>query len=262
MASKCLREKEVAGFHAVVLEAGSADSLVNWLKGNGFAFSPEVSAWANPYVKAHWKFTALRLAKPHDEHADKNVVASTLRISFQTDRPLFPYREPESSTAAKALGVKDRLLRIYFLGDSRYRGELTKDTPWTGTVAWADKLAPEDRQKILELLKIPADTGSAEWWLTEFEDHWPYRLAPADLYFSRVATQDTVKRLASHRVHNVSSRPDDLRDYGRHDLDVFCVVIAGKLADHRGIKGHRKRGRKGSRLNSSVTDSIAGAVAL
>jgi hypothetical protein len=28
-------------------------------------------------------------------------------------------------------------------------------------------------------------TGPAEWWLTEFEDNWPYQPAQADVYFSR-----------------------------------------------------------------------------
>ena len=41
----------------------------------------------------------------------------------------------------RALGAKDRLLRIYFLSDSSYQGELTKDTAWTGKVAWADDVA-------------------------------------------------------------------------------------------------------------------------
>jgi hypothetical protein len=189
-----LTEKEVAGFHAVVLATDSSEALVNWLKENGFAFSPEVSAWAKPYVEAGWKITALKVSKRQADHADKNVVASSLRISFRTDRPLFPYREPDSSTSVRALGAKDRLLRIYFLSDSSYQGELTKDTAWTGKVAWADDVAPEDRRRILQLLKLPEDTGPADWWLTEFEDHWPYRVAPADLYFSRAAQQAKVKR--------------------------------------------------------------------
>ena len=45
-------EKEVAGFHAVVLESKSADALVKWLKERGYAFSPEVAAWAKPYIEA------------------------------------------------------------------------------------------------------------------------------------------------------------------------------------------------------------------
>ena len=136
-----LTEQEVAGFHAVVLAADSSEALVNWLKEKGFAFSPEVSAWAKPYVAAGWKFTALKVSKRQADQADKNVVASSLRISFRTDRPLFPYREPDCSTSVRALGAKDRLLRIYFLADIRYQGELTKDAAWTGKVAWANDVA-------------------------------------------------------------------------------------------------------------------------
>lgn len=43
-AVRVLEEKYVAGFRAVVLESDSADALINWLKVNGYAFSPEVEA--------------------------------------------------------------------------------------------------------------------------------------------------------------------------------------------------------------------------
>jgi hypothetical protein len=60
---KVLDEKLVAGFNAVVLEARSADALVGWLKEHDYANSPEIQAWAQPYVEAGWKFTALKVAK-------------------------------------------------------------------------------------------------------------------------------------------------------------------------------------------------------
>src|SRR5262249_32473112 len=157
-------------------------------------FSPEVEAWAKPYVEAGWKITALKVAKDKDAKDKPSVAASALRMSFKTDRPLFPYREPDSKNSAQALGASQRLLRVYFLADGRYQGELTKQVHWTGTVAWANKLSPADREKTLELLHLPATTAPAEWWLTEFEDAWPYRTAPADLYFSRSADQNGVKR--------------------------------------------------------------------
>jgi hypothetical protein len=189
-----LAEKRVAGFHAVVLEANSATALVGWLKDHGYAFSPEVEAWAKPYVEAGWKITALKVARDKGEKGDTTVGASALRLSFKTDRPLFPYREPDPTKQAAALGASHRLLRIYFLADARYRGELTRDDPWTGKVAWAGKVSAEDRKKLLGELKLPETTGPAEWWLTEFEDDWPYRVAPADLSFSRDPDQSTVKR--------------------------------------------------------------------
>lgn len=191
---KVLQEKLVAGFKAVVLEAGSEQALVSWLRDNGYAFSPEVEAWAKPYIAAKWKVTALKVAKDSEGKADKSVTASALRLSFKTDRPVFPYREPDSRSYAAALSAKQRLLRIYFLAEVRYQGELTQDSPWTGKVAWADKVSSGDRQKLLEILKLPENTGPAEWWLTEFEDEWPYRVAPADVYFFRDANQFPMKR--------------------------------------------------------------------
>jgi len=191
---RVLDEKQVAGFDAVVLEAKSADALVGWLKEHGYSYSPEVAAWARPYVDAGWKITALKVAKDKGDQQKPSVTASALRLTFQTDRPLFPYREPASKSAAEALGAKERMLRIYFVADARYQGELTKDVPWTGKVAWADKLKAEDRTRLLEMLKLPATTGPEQMWLTEFEDNWPYQTAPADLSFARDGDQSTVKR--------------------------------------------------------------------
>jgi hypothetical protein len=189
-----LADTFVAGFHAVVLEATSADVLVRWLKEHGYAFSPQVEAWAKPYVEKGWKITALRVAKDKGGKADKTVAAGALRLSFKTDQPLFPYREPDPTTAAAALDARHRLLRIYFIADARYEGALTRELPWTGKVAWAGTLGDEDRKKLLGMLKLPEATGPVKWWLTEFEDDWPYRPAPADLTFARAADQGPVRR--------------------------------------------------------------------
>jgi hypothetical protein len=189
-----LDRQHVAGYDAAVLEATSGDALVDWLKQNGYAYSPEVAAWAKPYIDGNWKFTALKVAKKEGAKADPNVAAPALRLTFKTDRPLFPYREPDSVAAAKSLGASSRLLRIYFLSDGRYEGELTKESPWSGTVAWANKLTDTDRTKTLEHLQLPAETAAGKWWLTEFEDRWPYAVAPADVYFARAEDQGSRKR--------------------------------------------------------------------
>jgi hypothetical protein len=146
---KVLAEKLVAGLQAVVLETKSANALVGWLKDHGYAFSPEVEAWAKPYVEAGWKITALRVARDKDGRNEPTVAASSLRLSFKTDRPLFPYREPDPRKRAAALGAQHRLLRIYFLGDARYQGELTPEVAWTGKVAWANPLGAPDHQRLL-----------------------------------------------------------------------------------------------------------------
>jgi hypothetical protein len=203
-----LERKQVAGFNAVVLAAESADALVEWLNENGYEFSPEAKAWAQPYIDGGWMITALKVAKDEEGHADQGVAASALRLSFQTDRPLFPYREPDSGASAESLGINHRLLRIYCIAEAKYRGDLTEESRWTGKVAWADKIKPSDKAQALELLKLPADTGPEEWWMTEFEDDWAYRVAPADVYFVKAANQSIVKRPPIIQYVSTGATPD------------------------------------------------------
>ncbi len=209
LAVRVLDEKQVAGFNAVVLEADSADILVDWLKEHGYAYSPEVAAWAKPYVDAGWKFTALKVAKEKKAQAEQSVNLSSLRMTFQTDRPLFPYREPDTKTAAAALKAEQRLLRIFFVGEARYEGSLTKETPWTGKVVWADKVGAEDRAKTLKQLQLPETAGPKDWYVTDFEDNWPYHLAPADVYFARGNDQGSVKKPPT-TVYTHAALPTDV----------------------------------------------------
>lgn len=222
---RVLDRKLVAGFQAAVLEATSAAALTDWLRTNGYAYSPEIEAWAKPYIAAGWKMTALKVAKGAGDAAPKDVSASALRLSFKTDRPLFPYREPDPTSAAKALGADHRLLRIYFLADARYRGEMTPESPWTGRVAWAGLLRAEDRTQLLGQLGLPAGTGPDHWWLTEFEDQWPYRAAPADVYFARDADQADVRRPPVVQYVAVPQRPD-----GSAYLLVAALVLTPVLS--------------------------------
>jgi hypothetical protein len=217
-AVRVLEEKQVAGFNAVVLEADSADALRGWLAKHGYAYSPEVVAWAKPYVEGGWKFTALKIAKGQDDKAEKDVAAKALRISFKTDRPLFPYREPDPTKSAAALGVKGRLLRIYFIAEARYQGKLANGAAWSGEVAWSGKLTNADREEILRGLKLPETTGPAQWWLTEFEDNWAYKSAPADVYFSRSSHQSTTRR-----------PPIIVRASPPWPRDVMCYAVAAAL---------------------------------
>src|SRR5262249_24164344 len=124
------------------------------------------------------------------------------------------------------------------VADAKYQGELTKDNPWSGNVAWANKLKTEDRTQVLEKLKLPETTGPHEWWLTEFEDDWPYKVAPADVYFSRSSDQITVKRPPI--IEYVSARePTDVT------LFALAAVVIVPLAAQVGRK-RRKRNLKHS----------------
>jgi hypothetical protein len=186
-----LQEQIIGGLHTVVLEASNAADLAGWLKTNGFADSPQVQAWVAPYVTAGWKIFAYKLAKD----AGSVGVAKALRLSFKTDKPVFPYREPDGRADAAALNNTSRLLRIYFVADARYEGRFADGFRWgDGKVAWAGPLSDGQARDAATKLKLPAAAAVTGWWLTEFEHAWPYGVAPGDLYFERDADQSTVAR--------------------------------------------------------------------
>jgi len=184
-----IEEKTVAGYHAVVLAADSGTALLSWLQDHGYAFTPEVAAWAQPYLDQHWYMTAMKIAKDKDDLASRAVATSALRITFKTDRPLFPYREPDSRKDAALLNTSHRLLRIYFVAESRYEGQFSSSLAWSGKARWSQPLGSDQRSQLLHHLGLPDSAGPSHAWLTEFEDDWPYDQAPGDVYFSKSSNQ-------------------------------------------------------------------------
>ena len=179
---RVIEQKRVAGYDTTVLTARSGADLVEWLQNNGYPNSPETAAWAAPYLGGDWHFSAMKVAKQETRKQDINAAA--LRITFRTTRPIFPYREPDSAAAMRELNAPERLLRIHFIADARYRGAIDGGGAWTGKAVWADDITPH-RDRLLRELKLPASTGPNKWILTEFEDRWPYAKATGDLYFSK-----------------------------------------------------------------------------
>lgn len=190
-----IEQKRVAGYDATVLKADSGESLVEWLKNNQYDYSPAVAAWAKPYIEGKWFFTALKVA-PKDDAAKKqngDLQSPGLRISFKTDEPLFPYREPASGDGAKSLTAKARTLQIFFIAEGEYAGELGKSESWSGRTVWSKPLSAEDVNKLRDQLKLPAGQLPGTPWLTEFIDNWAYDQAKSDLRFLPVAKKEPIK---------------------------------------------------------------------
>lgn len=182
---RVIEQKRVAGYDATVLQADSAEALVEWLKKNDYSYSPEVAAWAKPYIGQQWYFTALKVA-PKEKAKEKvsTLESPALRISFKTDKPLFPYREPITTEANKKLDIDSRVLRIYFLADQEYAGALGPQAKWSGKTQWSNKLSDAQVKKLMAELELPLKDAPANPWLTEFVDNWQYNVATSDLYFS------------------------------------------------------------------------------
>lgn len=102
-----LSKERVGSFTAFVLAATDSAALEHWLKDNQLVVPPETRTWLDHYVELGFYFAALRYE--HDSaKVDKGVTsAETLRITFKTPLPFYPYYEP---THAKAAGAERDLV--------------------------------------------------------------------------------------------------------------------------------------------------------
>src|SRR5205814_1700219 len=98
-AVRLLHEQKVGGYEVNVLEADDAEELTQWIKKRGFSADPELYDWLKPYVAGGWKITAFKILQ--DPESGKLATTKAVRTSFETDRPFFPYREPESKRDKK-----------------------------------------------------------------------------------------------------------------------------------------------------------------
>jgi hypothetical protein len=185
---RVLASATVAGFDAVVLEADDAGALDAWLKKSGYVSSPELVEWYKPYIAQKWKITAFKIAANAPQ-----VPGASVRMSFKTDTPFFPYREPAQAAGAKP-STHARLLRVFLLSDVRFAGSVGPGGNWPGTAVWSDKLPDHALEYLVELTKLPAGLAKQSPWLTEFEDKSSPRPGTDEVFFKRATDQATVKR--------------------------------------------------------------------
>ena len=178
-----LAQASVAGYDAAVLEASDAKALGAWLKRNGYASSPQLIEWVRPYLERQWKITAFKISR--NPKSKDQVDSAAVRMSFKTDEPYFPYREPATSGRSQSR-QEPRLLRVYLLATSRMEGGLSAPTAWPGRLVWSDRINEADRAALLGHVKLPDSTAPGALWLTKFEDASSPRPGVSDLVFRRV----------------------------------------------------------------------------
>jgi hypothetical protein len=157
-----LETKKLAGYEASVLDATDATALNTWLTNYGYPTTPAIAAWLDAYVKQGWKITAFKIDKATAEQARSAAV----KMTFTTERPFFPYREPQTDRPYDSV----RSLTIYFLGPERVAGKIDTNVFWPGVLMWSKDIDPKTR-------------------LTKFVDTSNQRPGNDDLYFSRDADQ-------------------------------------------------------------------------
>ena len=186
-----LNTQQVAGYEAVTLRANDVAVLTRWLKAHGYAVKPSLNDWLRPYVTRKWAITAFKIAGSDTQVAQ--VDSPVVRMSFQTDRPFFPYSEPADQRETKSAYLSDRLLRLYVLSDTRMDGMLdSAAVRWPGQVRLAET-PPDFRQatqgNLEAALGLRHTQMPAPLWLTVSEDRASPRPGVADLYFQPAAQQ-------------------------------------------------------------------------
>lgn len=91
---------KIGEYELVSLKASDANALGEWLKKNGYVDRPELRAWTKTYVKRGWIINAMKYAgSPKKERA--SIEVPTIRFSFKTQEPFYPYSEPSEDGKAK-----------------------------------------------------------------------------------------------------------------------------------------------------------------
>jgi len=206
---------KVAGYEAVVLDASDAKALADWLRQHDYATTPELEAWLEAYVRQRWMITAFKIDKSQSDLARTEAV----RMSFVTERPFFPYREPPSDNS-------HRVLRIFFLGPERVTGTIGTAF-WAGIPEWSATIDDALRAQLAKTagVAIPAR-------LSSFIDIGS-RSAVDDLFFSRAGDQSPLipePRIIEHVNHVLV--PLDLIAI------VAVILLAGVFALRRAFFTH------------------------
>lgn len=213
-AVRVLEERQVAGYDAVILEADSATALNQWLAKHGYESRPALAEWLEPYVQARWKITAFKIAANGDRFS-----TSPVRMSFTTDRPFFPYREPADLRGEKASSSIPRSLKVFLLSDARMQGTLGTQA-WPGEVRWANRVEVAFREPIAEDCGLNRQQLPNNLWLTAFEDNASPRPSIDEVFFSTASVQ------------NITTPPPIVREKAWQipvplDLLLFAGILLG-----------------------------------
>jgi hypothetical protein len=148
-----LSRERIGSFTAFVLAATDASALQKWLTDNQLLVSPEAASWFQHYVKLRFYYVALRYEQPAQPEAAGKTRAETLRISFRTPLPFYPYREPEHASAPSG---EPRDLAVWLVSNRRYVPvsfrRADQGSGWQRP--WLEHSSAEvERQRVAELLE-------------------------------------------------------------------------------------------------------------
>ncbi len=195
-AVEVLDRVKVAGLDAVILRATDAEKLRQWLGKHGYDARPALTEWLDWYVKNEWVITAFQFKK--ENAAAGGLSSNAVRMTFETEKPFYPYREPADARPKNYTGPP-RLLKVFFVGTGRFDGTLGADGAWHARTEHSRALTADQAEALtkgingdrkddeLRTTRASAPEGA---WLTEFSDPATPRQGTDEVYFAKSASQD------------------------------------------------------------------------
>lgn len=203
-AVQVLETRQLGHYEATVLAANDAAALNAWLGRHGYPSRPALVEWLQSYVRKGWILTAFRFKAA----GGGTIESQAIRMSFRTDKPFYPYREPKDSvpkvqvktgmipkgdeTSADSAHkwaietqqeMPERHLSVYLLAPKKMQANVGERGRWPGYLSFAQQLDDGVARDWLKTA-LGAAPSSSSWWLTEFNDSsWP-RPGDDEVYFS------------------------------------------------------------------------------
>jgi hypothetical protein len=167
-----LEVTKVGSFTAFVLAADDKQALVDWLTKNGFSTTPQSEAWLAHYVQLKFYYVAMRYDLPNKAPGgaspESRTKSETMRISFQTPLPYYPYLEPDA--APNQVRTDPRLLELWLVSQEAFVPVAAYERP--DGVSWVRPLAAglaydEDNREVLSQA-LGSEAGDlpavSPWW--------------------------------------------------------------------------------------------------
>ncbi|MBK8240241.1 MAG: DUF2330 domain-containing protein [Deltaproteobacteria bacterium] len=179
-----LEKKKVGSFTAFVLAADDSAALSGWLEQHGLSTTPHGDAWLAHYVAMKFFYVAMRYDPPKQAKGDGMLAAETMRISFDTPVPYYPYLEP--ATPPGIVG-DERLLDLWVVSSKkvvplavRERGN---ERTWIRPLREGES-HPDARRKLDELAALEGLLPEGDLVVQTFQDQKRSRAGIGDILFA------------------------------------------------------------------------------
>ncbi|MFI6081080.1 DUF2330 domain-containing protein [Streptomyces sp. NPDC051217] len=194
--------ERLGDFDVARLTATDPDALRDWLDTNGFDLPADLASGLQPYVDREWEYVAVRLA-PEERGATLGGTLDPLRLSFESDRLIYPMRLSSLADQPQSLG-------LYVLADHRMepRDAIGGNAP---EVRFAGRVSSADAPALGEL------TGGGRTFLTAIDQYFPVP--------ERIDADHELRATASDTTYQQVFYDDELRMFA--GVPAWLATVGG-----------------------------------